>query len=280
MRDRNSPTAESYEELDAAYAFFNEALFGGVLPGCLITLQRRKTSFGSWIPERFVNRSGVRTDEIALNPEYFATRPVEDVLSTLVHEQCHQWRFRSGEPSRCGYHDRRWAAKMQEVGLIPSDTGAPGGKTVGEAMSHYIDPDGRFYHACKELLTGSFGIIWFDRYPQPIVKDYTYLVATEGAGIPASAEDISVPPSVPHEPYVSMPYASESTSTPNRPLSPIPALQGLDVVSQDSELGKAKATDSSNRTKYQCPVCITNVWGKPGLSLQCLKCHKTYQPIR
>jgi hypothetical protein len=34
---------------------------------------------------------------------------------------------------------------MEEVGLIPSSTGAPGGKRTGQSMSHYIDPDGKFW---------------------------------------------------------------------------------------------------------------------------------------
>lgn len=273
-----SPTAESYEELDSAYAFFNERLFDGALPGCLITLQRKKTSFGSWSPERFVNLAGTRTDEIALNPEYFATRPVEDVLSTLVHEQCHQWRYRSGEPSRRGYHDRRWAEKMIEVGLVPSDTGAPGGKSVGEKMSHYINPDGPFYHACKELLTSSFGILWFDRYPQPVVKDYTYLVATGTAAIDADRDSPAATISDSGGPCSPVTETQEPPVEVKRPLSPIPALHGLDVISHNGESQKAK--DSSNRTKYQCPICITNVWGKPGLLLQCLKCHTQYQAIQ
>jgi hypothetical protein len=33
-------TREDYGEFDAAYGWFNEKLFGGTLPPCLITLQR------------------------------------------------------------------------------------------------------------------------------------------------------------------------------------------------------------------------------------------------
>lgn len=275
MSQSISPTAESYEELDAAYAFFNQRLFDGALPGCLITLQRRKTSFGSWSPERFVNMAGARTDEIALNPEYFATRPVEDVLSTLVHEQCHQWRYRSGTPSRRGYHDRRWAEKMLEVGLVPSDTGAPGGKSVGEKMSHYIDPQGRFYDACRELLKTSFGILWFDRYPQPVVKDYTYLVATEQTDRDGDIDGMLETPGI-GSPCVPDSPTPAAKATPERTLSPIPMLNGLEVIATN---GETRNVNSSNRIKYQCAVCITNVWGKPGILLQCVKCQCQYQPV-
>jgi hypothetical protein len=39
---------------------------------------------------------------------------------------------------RGGYHDRVWGAKMEEVGLMPSNTGLPGGKKNGQQMTHYI----------------------------------------------------------------------------------------------------------------------------------------------
>ena len=41
---------------------------------------------------------------------------------------------------------------MRAVGLIPSDTGYPGGKEVGQAVSHYIEAGGAFDRACDELI--------------------------------------------------------------------------------------------------------------------------------
>jgi hypothetical protein len=40
---------------------------------------------------------------------------------------------------------------MLAVGLIPSDTGKPGGKQTGQRMTHYIEPEGQFDRACREL---------------------------------------------------------------------------------------------------------------------------------
>jgi hypothetical protein len=105
MSTKNLPTKQNYDELSHAYDFFNRRLFGGELPGCLFTLQRKSRSMGYFSFERFVSRDQAKSDEIALNPEYFATRPVEDELSTLVHEQVHQWQRRFGTPPRRGYHD-------------------------------------------------------------------------------------------------------------------------------------------------------------------------------
>lgn len=45
---------------------------------------------------------------------------------------------------------------MERVGLMPSDTGEPGGRKVGQSMTHYIIAGGPFDMACDELLTGHF----------------------------------------------------------------------------------------------------------------------------
>jgi hypothetical protein len=41
-----------------------------------------------------------------------------------------------------GYHNIEWAKKMVYIGLIPSYTGAEGGKMIGTKMSDYIDNKG------------------------------------------------------------------------------------------------------------------------------------------
>ena len=122
---------ELYEEIEGAYAYFNEVLFDGQLPGCLFTLQRKSNTFGYYSESRFLRRNGDgKSDEIALNPAYFAHRRVEQTLSTLAHEQVHQWQAHFGKRSRSGYHNAEWANKMQSIGLMPSDTGEPGGEPV------------------------------------------------------------------------------------------------------------------------------------------------------
>ena len=75
------------------------------------------------------------TDEIALNPSHFRDRSTEQSLSTLVHEMTHLEQHHFGKPSRAGYHNKQWAGMMKAVGLIPSDTGAPGGKEVGQKVT-------------------------------------------------------------------------------------------------------------------------------------------------
>jgi hypothetical protein len=63
----------------------------------------------------------------------------------MVHLEQHHF----GKASRNGYHNKQWAAWMERIGLMPSNTGEPGGKRTGQRMSHYILPDGAFARAFK-----------------------------------------------------------------------------------------------------------------------------------
>ena len=40
---------------------------------------------------------------------------------------------------------------METLGLIPSDTGRPGGKRTGQIMGHYVSDGGPFEQAAKSL---------------------------------------------------------------------------------------------------------------------------------
>ena len=67
----------------------------------------------------------------------------------------HVWQETMGEPSRRGYHNRQWAEKMREVGLQPTSTGEPGGMETGQAVTHYIIPEGHMPgHMLRSHLQG------------------------------------------------------------------------------------------------------------------------------
>jgi predicted SprT family Zn-dependent metalloprotease len=158
----NEPTPQAYQELQDAYRFLNERLFSDRLPNCLITLQRRARTYGYFCFRRFENRSGNRTDEIALNPVYFAAHTESGILSTLVHEMVHLQQYHFGTPSRRGYHNREFAELLIAVGLYPSATGEPGGRETGDRVSHYIVEDGPFQKVCSEFLDSGFRFSWLD----------------------------------------------------------------------------------------------------------------------
>lgn len=247
--DRESPTPQAYAELQHAYDHFNKQLFGEVLPGCLITLQREKRTCGYFSKARFANLDGLLTDEIALNPAFFAAVPLVETMQTLVHEMAHQWQAHHGKPGRGRYHNDEWADKMEAIGLMPSSTGRPGGKRTGDHMADYAFEGGRFLLACEALVTDQFRISWYDRFPAVehvqagLVTPAVHLSAAVGGGQPLAAT-VSVAASL--------------------------------VVAQPEHEALA-AVDRSNRVKYTCR-CPNNVWGKPGLRMMCLECEQVYSP--
>ena len=159
-------TDTQYLTLQAAFDHFNMELFGGSLPQTLITLQRHKGARGYFWRDRFASRPSLSANapqsasEIALNPDEFAGRTDQEILSTLVHEMVHHWQAEHGTMPRTGYHDRQWASKMREVGLHPSTTGAPGGRETGPSVTHYIVVDGPFDCTSRALLRRGGALFW------------------------------------------------------------------------------------------------------------------------
>lgn len=154
-----SPTRTTYTALDRAFDHFNDRVFGGRLPACLVTLQRHKAAYGFFAGGRFGSRDGsIVTDEIALNPARFQERTIRESLSTLVHEMTHLEQQHFGQPSRSGYHNKEWGDLMDAVGLAPTDSGQPGGKRTGQQVTHMIVPDGPFDLACRDLLEDGWNL--------------------------------------------------------------------------------------------------------------------------
>lgn len=230
-----NPTLTTYNNLLLAYRFMNDKLFDGILPPCLITLQREKKTFGYFCRNRFVHSKddNHNTDEIALNPQYFRSPGRDDrtVVSTLVHEMCHLWQHHYGKPGRTRYHNREWAEQMKTIGLQPSDTGEEGGKETGDCMTHLIIEGGMFSVAFNELRGKGFVLEWieFPRNPDP------FEVPVTGGGM----EDISGPTTL---------------SDPDLPLSP------------------TQPKKDTSKMKFTCPECCQNAWAKIGANLVCGIC--------
>lgn len=151
-------TGREYTGIEKAIDYFNDQLFDGALPDLLLTYQRKAGSCGYYCAGRFVARdgSGLTIPELALNPAIFDRQTDLEILQTLVHELCHHWQASFGKPSRSGYHNKEWAAKMESVGLMPSDTGAEGGKKTGNKMADYVIKGGPFEKKASALLTKGF----------------------------------------------------------------------------------------------------------------------------
>lgn len=248
----HNPTKALYRLLDAAYAHFNQQLFGGRLPACMLTLQRYRNTMGYFSAERWVNDDGDLAHEIALNPAYFAQHRVIEVLQTLVHEQCHLWQHLYGyRKSRTSYHNREWAEKMHEIGLMPSSTGEVGGAQTGQTMSDYPIADGRFLSACIALVKDGYALGWVDT--EPALDESCQWRDTEAHS--ACFEQIRDQAEV--------------------LLQPVPSVVAHDAIQWDNTAARAKALSKS---KYTCDSCGTNIWGKPGLNVICGLCDLAFAP--
>lgn len=172
-------TSTEYIGLEEAFNYLNQELFNNELSGCLITMQRKSKAAGYYSNNRFVKRmeaeateDKIYTDEIALNPDNFKYFSDIEILSTLLHEMCHLWQYKKGTPSRGAYHNKEWANKMESVGLMPSSTGKPGGKRVGQKVSDYVIKGGVFEKKAKDLISRGFKVNWesisITGRPQPV----------------------------------------------------------------------------------------------------------------
>lgn len=224
-----TPTEQQFNALNRAYKYFNRKLFNNQLPGCILNFSRLRGTHGFMAPERWkrVGEKEFGTHEISLTPTTLYRTPIE-IFSTLVHEMAHLWQWEFGNPSRNGYHNKEWATKMKEVGLIPSSTGKPRGKQTGQAMTHYIAKGGEYEVA-------------FHKMPNKYVLPFTSLDGDlmksliEGTTSTGSTQD-------------------DKRKKRLRKLRPI----------------------SRKKTKYFCPGCKANVWGKPELKIRCENCDELF----
>lgn len=283
MTRKKRPTEQAYAELQQAYDFYNDELFEGKLPPCLITFQREKRTMGYFSQNRWVSRKkqeggeeevGQRprlavesADEIALNPEYFAVIPLVEILQTICHEMTHCWQLHFGTPSRSCYHNTEWANKMESIGLMPSDTGEPGGKKTGQAMADYVIPGGKFYLATQRLLASGFIVSWFDRFPARLPT--TYLPPASPAIMAGAWIENTAEPAEDDFPELSAIMTAAFTA----PVALQPDLQ--------QEMKEREQENRSNRSKYECSSCSqVSVWGRPGLKIKCVDCDKILEEAR
>ena len=150
-----TPTTEQWDAYQRLYEYFNNKLFGGTLPSIILNFSRKANTCGFFSKDRWSRTDGAKTHEISINPVHLATDPFIQVCQTIAHEQAHLWQAEYGKTSRPGYHNQEWAAKMEEIGLMPSSTGQLGGDRVGQKMSDYVIEGGLFqtaYNAMPQAL--------------------------------------------------------------------------------------------------------------------------------
>ena len=258
-----SPTSELYAPLIAAYDHFNQSLFASKLPPVIFTLQRKKNVMGFFAAKRWGNSQGKLCNEISINPAYFASSRLIEVFQTLVHEMVHAWQFHFGHPSDGHYHNKEWAQKMMDVGLMPSDTGEPGGAIVGRHMSDFIMKQGAFMNAAQSLLQEeAFKLNWVDRLAlpklhEPVVVDSPTFTENAQVDHCAHANDIMSAPVL----SISEHVEAQSSSTGRDCFTDMPDSFFIQEVAK-----------RQTRSKHVCPSCHTKIYGKASLNVICGDC--------
>jgi predicted SprT family Zn-dependent metalloprotease len=170
-KKNSKATIKAFSELQTAFDYFNKELFDGQLPDCMITLDNKGVNnLGYFSEDRYESVDGETKDNIAMNPVHLISRPLMEVFSTLVHEMCHLWEAHEPESkSARAYHSKRWGSKMESIGLMPSNTGEPGGKRTGQKMTHYVIEGGKFKGVCQAFIDANNGITWGDR-EAPVIR--------------------------------------------------------------------------------------------------------------
>lgn len=261
-----NPTSELYASLEEAYDFFNLTLFTSKLPTVIFTVQRQKGVMGYFAADRWGNLRGNRCHEIAINPSYIANSCLIEVLQTLAHEMVHCWQYSYGKPGRGHYHNREWAKKMIDIGLMPSSTGLPGGAITGQLMSDYIIEGGLFASTYDQLKgNNAFQLKWIDRIAATKVFDPAFYVP------PVQDEEnteIKTP---------TVPFESDEVRAP--PPLQIKNEQTFAEQAPKELFISAPARSKKSKSKYKCSGCSTNVWGKPKLKLICGDCDIAFTEI-
>ncbi len=265
--EKSAPTKDFYDLFQYLYDHFNKSLFYGDLPNCMIVITRKRKTYGYFSPERWQNNNTIKSHEIAINPMYFNDHPLVEILKTLVHEMCHLWQEVYGEPSAKTYHNKEWGNKMESIGLMPSNTGEQGGKKTGQQMSEYVIENGLFIQYAKNIEDDDvFKTLWFDR------MKYAPDENSEGADFESMTLNM--------EDYDANDDDSEEEEEEEEEIvkyedrSP-----NLNSIVEIKEPIIQNNTNNRYKTKYSCPDCKTNVWGKPNLNLICGDCSLEFNQV-
>lgn len=279
------PTMQMYTFVQDAYDFFNDRLFAGKLPPCLLTLQREKNTMGYFSSNRWQGGGKQVVHEIALNPAFFITHKPLELMQTLVHEMVHLWQHEFGKPSHRAYHNTEWADKMESIGLMPSDTGEPGGKRTGQRMSDYPIEGGAFYLQCVVFAKMGYKLPFYDRYAKmesTQIRHTSESVQVMGTGVLLQADNLEelTAVEIPVDGEPPSTAAMSPTVTENdvaddsaavasllRPLSEQFDIDAAELCQQHEKEANAK-----RKTVYRCQSCGDRAWGKPSLDLWCGKC--------
>jgi len=244
----NSPTERLMHAYEAAYCYFRDELLvpvlGESLPDPILTFSRSsKRTLAFFAPDvwRADLDDSERRHELGIVPAHTADDPRE-VMASLVHEMLHFADYVAGTaPKSSGYHGKKWAARMEKVGLPP--VSGPNKSRV--TVSHEIVPNGPYARA-------------YDALPKSILLPFVAAIAgVATSGEDESGEDSTAGKKPPTKAGKRFKYACPKCATTMRG----PA--GRKLICGDCEVAYvAEPPGTSGDTSSQRPPGRLNVLGK------------------
>ena len=141
------------------FDFFNIAFFKEEpVPLPVLSFQKaRITSLGSYRIGR--NSIGVK-ENINLNSVHLE-RALWETLSTLLHELCHSWQEKYGEPSHSWFHNKEFRKKLASLGIITDQKGEH--QAVTDPFVHLLRQHGIKF----EIDPNKYAVIEIPKRPKP-----------------------------------------------------------------------------------------------------------------
>ena len=146
------------KRLEDAYGVFNREYFNGELPMVMITIQSSLKAYGHCTTKKIWASGSDRYYELNLSAEYLS-RPIENVMATLVHEMVHIYCMETGikDTSNNGrYHNKRFKteAEMRDLKIAYAPTI---GWSVTEPTEVFIRnvKNWGLYDACENYRLGA-----------------------------------------------------------------------------------------------------------------------------
>lgn len=148
------PTEDQYHSLESAFNYFNDVLFQGSLPPCILNFDRRVGACGGFKIDAWEKKQEMCDElkhEVSINPKFLKGTD-KQIMAVLVHTMSHLFQFEFGSPSRAFYHNREFALIMDSIGLPTQGFNCANEIRTGQNVS------------C-DILTGGLFDLAFDSMP-------------------------------------------------------------------------------------------------------------------
>lgn len=126
-------------------------------PPCILAIEYRLRRYRGFAAKAVWSaQHGRKLDQLTLVFDRGQPLDVKKLASTLAHEMIHATQFADNTSGVHNYHNADFRERMRSIGLQTSQTGEPGGATIGVGMTHYIIEGGPFDRVMDEILAEGF----------------------------------------------------------------------------------------------------------------------------